>query len=88
MRKFIDKLEQEEPGSDFFHVMELPLNGYTAVIGRAPARQGIPRKVTDNLFDMMLGEDPDKDPIDTAELLSPVDCARKLREWFLKPRVS
>lgn len=87
MRMFIDKLELEKPGSDFFHAIELPLNGYTACISRALPREGVPARVTDNLFDMMLGDEPDKDPVDVAELLAPVDCARKLREWFLKPRV-
>lgn len=84
MRVFIEHLEEQASDPEFFQAIPLP-SGLTATIGRAFPRAGIPSAVTDTLFDMMLGITPEQDPVEIAELLSPVDCARKLREWFELP---
>jgi len=84
-KMLIDKLEQDDD-PDFFWAIELPYNGYTACVSRALPREGVPNAVTDTLFDMMLGNTPDEDPIDVATMMSPVDVVRKLRDWFLLPK--
>jgi len=84
MRMFIDDLASKD-GEDYAAVMPMP-NGYTVVIIRT-MQEGLPEAVTRSLFDIGLCiEVASEDKfIDEEHLLTPVDVARKMRQWFELP---